>query len=1084
MLSTLRASSYQEDGACMPTLPDANVRQSQIVKGDLCIHLLQAAGSILRKANSVSSYYVLISCGPEEVASGCCSADEGTLTWNQHLLLRIAATGPPTTHLTLYHRSVELGGGNSNSAQPSQVDQIVGYLTLPMFPSVLDEDHLLQLEIPFGMPFGSGEVDSVKTSNDPYYYKRGMLTLEMQFLSSEQPKTKPSTMTEVFELVIHQVRGNLQDMSSTQRPPGIVKHIFVDISLMSDRGASYITAADDCDARENNAASYKRLRLPYNSSLDTSTEVPRFVIEWMGATKTLGEICLEVSSPDKNKDRFIWCDFHDKADRSKITGVSKFRVVFEPARNVVLDHRANSVITLENRVTSAETITIWKKLFYLLDQNCNGYIDRNEFTNVFLDHVEDMTKTSDGQKLLQLLFGDDGNQASTIQGNTSTPSQEQITALFSIMDTNRDNEIEWGEYLRFLQRKQQQLVHLTKETEENPAHEPTEVTSGQKQELRKKHREDKRAIPIEERTIAASNQSPEELRAADPKDGALKQGRAAPKRSSKVSSAEHKLLKLQYSDQEQSRLQEQVVSLEAILAIERRRYAELAADRPALMRSYQQLHLKHQNELIQEQTKSKWMKQTIERQQQQLEEREKVRKNRTQASIVLQSTVRSKLEQKRYQGLKLQRVNAAIAIQFEVVVSAGEHDELCIEGTGLPESNSTNNLVHQCDPRSNLDSGHTPDSNVNLNELDEATTPLYTENEGDSSTISFTPETRGEELNDSDDANFSIVENVLEDIKDLLISQEANGDICQADRISSNSNENGQYGLSSSQDDPLVTQTRESHYDPIARVNSTDNVLKVPRSTNEDHTTFSKDNNVPQTTPTSSPDIVTITTIDASNPVEAPDDEQIDSFNSVQTLQGVTDLGSEASIVPSQPHEGERDTDPEDAVSGPQQAPEHQQEVRTTRNDDGDQDVNSGGEAVIDSQTDTTEKQDASTLNTIASNLCSDATGKLDAAFDTESAAIGDLAMPEDSDSDEQELQNDESDGESPGGSSIDSTDLMLEADAMATMQHATGGDQVPIENQTTRHRKTGRLDSLTLLTDLDKLNAHGSSDSTEDAAQ
>ncbi|KAE9144705.1 hypothetical protein PF006_g10386 [Phytophthora fragariae] len=1060
MLSTLRASSYQEDGACMPTLPDANVRQSQIVKGDLCIHLLQAAGSILRKANSVSSYYVLISCGPEEVASGCCSADEGTLTWNQHLLLRIAATGPPTTHLTLYHRSVELGGGNSNSAQPSQVDQIVGYLTLPMFPSVLDEDHLLQLEIPFGMPFGSGEVDSVKTSNDPYYYKRGMLTLEMQFLSSEQPKTKPSTMTEVFELVIHQVRGNLQDMSSTQRPPGIVKHIFVDISLMSDR--------DDCDARENNAASYKRLRLPYNSSLDTSTEVPRFVIEWMGATKTLGEICLEVSSPDKNKDRFIWCDFHDKADRSKITGVSKFRVVFEPARNVVLDHRANSVITLENRVTSAETITIWKKLFYLLDQNCNGYIDRNEFTNVFLDHVEDMTKTSDGQKLLQLLFGDDGNQASTIQGNTSTPSQEQITALFSIMDTNRDNEIEWGEYLRFLQRKQQQLVHLTKETEENPAHEPTEVTSGQKQELRKKHREDKRAIPIEERTIAASNQSPEELRAADPKDGALKQGRAAPKRSSKVSSAEHKLLKLQYSDQEQSRLQEQVVSLEAILAIERRRYAELAADRPALMRSYQQLHLKHQNELIQEQTKSKWMKQTIERQQQQLEEREKVRKNRTQASIVLQSTVRSKLEQKRYQGLKLQRVNAAIAIQC----------------TGLPESNSTNNLVHQCDPRSNLDSGHTPDSNVNLNELDEATTPLYTENEGDSSTISFTPETRGEELNDSDDANFSIVENVLEDIKDLLISQEANGDICQADRISSNSNENGQYGLSSSQDDPLVTQTRESHYDPIARVNSTDNVLKVPRSTNEDHTTFSKDNNVPQTTPTSSPDIVTITTIDASNPVEAPDDEQIDSFNSVQTLQGVTDLGSEASIVPSQPHEGERDTDPEDAVSGPQQAPEHQQEVRTTRNDDGDQDVNSGGEAVIDSQTDTTEKQDASTLNTIASNLCSDATGKLDAAFDTESAAIGDLAMPEDSDSDEQELQNDESDGESPGGSSIDSTDLMLEADAMATMQHATGGDQVPIENQTTRHRKTGRLDSLTLLTDLDKLNAHGSSDSTEDAAQ
>ncbi|EGZ29850.1 hypothetical protein PHYSODRAFT_436646, partial [Phytophthora sojae] len=113
---------------------------------------------------------------------------------------------------------------------------IVGYLTLPMFPSVLEEDHLLQLEVPFGMPFGSGDVDSAKTSNDPHYYKRGMLTLEMQFLSSEQPKVKASTTTESFELVIHRVRGNLQDSSPSQRPPGVVQHVFVDISLMSDRG--------------------------------------------------------------------------------------------------------------------------------------------------------------------------------------------------------------------------------------------------------------------------------------------------------------------------------------------------------------------------------------------------------------------------------------------------------------------------------------------------------------------------------------------------------------------------------------------------------------------------------------------------------------------------------------------------------------------------------------------------------------------------------------------------------------------------------------------------------------------------------
>ncbi|KAG6580332.1 WD40/YVTN repeat-like-containing domain [Phytophthora cinnamomi] len=97
---------------------------------------------------------------------------------------------------------------------------------------------------------------------------------------------------------------------------------------------------------------------------------------------------------------------------------------------------------MESRVASAETFTIWKKLFYLLDENSNGHIDRNEFTDVFLNHAEDMVKTSDGRKLLQLLFGGDGNQGSAPE-NIGAPTQEQIAALFSAMDTNLDNEIEW-----------------------------------------------------------------------------------------------------------------------------------------------------------------------------------------------------------------------------------------------------------------------------------------------------------------------------------------------------------------------------------------------------------------------------------------------------------------------------------------------------------------------------------------------------------------------------------------------------------------------------------------------------------------
>ncbi|ETI33929.1 hypothetical protein F443_19461 [Phytophthora nicotianae P1569] len=304
--------------------------------------------------------------------------------------------------------------------------------------------------------------------------------------------------------------------------------------------------------------------------------------------------------------------------------------------------------------------TIWKKLFYLLDENGNGYIDRKEFTNVFVDHLDDLLETSDGQKLMQLLFGVDNNQYSSI-----SPTQEQIAAVFSVMDTNRDNEIEWSEYLRFLQQRQQQLF-TTEGDDETPATDVLEVKPEQKQELRKKNREDTRTSSSNPANESDQDEIPPEETRDKPRSKPSKQEPAASKRPVKVSSSEEKLLKLQYSNQEQNRLQQQITSLETILAIERRRYAELAADRQALMRSYQQLHLKHQSEIIQEQTKTKWMKQTIERQQQQLEEREKLRQNHNQASIVLQSTFRSRLEQKRYQGIKLQRVNAAITIQCTV----------------------------------------------------------------------------------------------------------------------------------------------------------------------------------------------------------------------------------------------------------------------------------------------------------------------------------------------------------------------------------------------------------------------------------
>ncbi|KAG2932444.1 hypothetical protein PC114_g1867 [Phytophthora cactorum] len=651
VLSRLRASSSLENGSKSPGPLESSNYTTQSVKGDVCIHLLQACGSVFRKADSLSSYYVSISCGSEEILSSCCPIDDAnTVSWNQQLALPIANTGPPVIRLTLYHRAVDSISPpqHDNASQQHSDDQIVGYLTLPTFPPVLEEDHLLQLEVPFGMPPSSDSTATMQ-NNDPHYYKRGMLTLEMQFLPSEQPKLASSISSEVYELVIYRVRGNLQDSSTTQRPSGLAKHVFIDVSIMVDRGGTteeLAVGTTDVISLSPSGQTEVGMTVDLSNPMVAATLSTGINSVLVGRIRDLvGNNYGRVHLPLRK-------DWKERL-------VNRKKQVWYPTQ-------ASTIKTLEERVASAEMFTIWKKLFYLLDQNRNGYIDRKEFTNVFVDHLEDMMVTSDGQKLMHLLFGVDKNQDSSI-----SPALEQITALFSVMDTNRDNEIEWSEYLRFLQQRQQELFATTEEIDENPAIDIPEVKYEQKQELRRKNCEDGRtaASNSADHSAIECNQDeipPEKMREVMSRGIHSKQEPAAPKRLGKISSSEEKLLKLQYSNQEQNRLQQQITSLETILTIERRRYAELAADRQALMRSYQQLHLKHQNEIIQEQTKTKWMKQTIERQQQQLEEREKVRQNQNQASIVLQSTFRSRLEQKRYQGLKLQRVNAAIAIQCMV----------------------------------------------------------------------------------------------------------------------------------------------------------------------------------------------------------------------------------------------------------------------------------------------------------------------------------------------------------------------------------------------------------------------------------
>ncbi|KAG1711482.1 hypothetical protein DVH05_008734 [Phytophthora capsici] len=84
--------------------------------------------------------------------------------------------------------------------------------------------------------------------------------------------------------------------------------------------------------------------------------------------------------------------------------------------------------------------------------------------------------------------------------------------------------------------------------------------------------------------------------------------------------------------------------------------------------------------------------------------------------------------------------------------------------------------------------------------------------------------------------------------------------------------------------------------------------------------------------------------------------------------------------------------------------------------------------------------------------------------FDTE-AVDGDLLIPNASDSDEANSDNEEA-----RGSSIDSTDLMMEADAMAILQGSPDNESLSVVTAPPPHRRTTRLDSLILLEDVDKL--------------
>lgn len=121
--------------------------------------------------------------------------------------------------------------------------------------------------------------------------------------------------------------------------------------------------------------------------------------------------------------------------------------------------------------------------------------------------------------------------------------------------------------------------------------------------------------------------------------------------------------RLDAKDDENMRLRSQLSSAQTILALDQQKYASLNNEFRQLQRSYQILQLAKQREAIQEEAKAARVQQTIAKHEQLLQARETQRQHHHDASIVLQSTIRSCFEQKRFQALKMHRANAVITLQ-------------------------------------------------------------------------------------------------------------------------------------------------------------------------------------------------------------------------------------------------------------------------------------------------------------------------------------------------------------------------------------------------------------------------------------
>ncbi|GLD93566.1 hypothetical protein PINS_up002158 [Pythium insidiosum] len=311
---------------------------------------------------------------------------------------------------------------------------------------------------------------------------------------------------------------------------------------------------------------------------------PELLLQLMSTSAVLGELCLgetTVALPSLVHDvRSLaestrWLTLLAPHEGTSVTPTATMKVSFLWRQDVAIgDRMATRDTTPSTNATSSlfsdygewqrasvAVFTIWKKLFYTLDEDRSGRIDLHEFRMLFAEHADVFSRTSDGALLFRILMNTDAVNTAV------TPAA--LSQLFQEMDVNHDKTVEWSEYIAFLQRRLD-LVAPSPPIASSTIANPTSIEPPRPSDLI--------AVPPSAPAAAPIERERRRKRREDPHASAS--AASAPIEQRKVASVrrpEHIS-----DDSITESLQTKVVSLETALQLERQRSARLREELAAL----------------------------------------------------------------------------------------------------------------------------------------------------------------------------------------------------------------------------------------------------------------------------------------------------------------------------------------------------------------------------------------------------------------------------------------------------------------------------------------------------------------------